>query len=387
LPNLEFFDEGASSAIESQRIKRQMNQDMREHDYVIIMAGGIGSRFWPMSRTSLPKQFHDILGMGQTMIQMTYDRFANFIPRENVLIVTNERYADLVKAQLPGIRDSEILMETVGRNTGPCVAYAAFKIKQRDPDACILVVGSDYLIRNSANFLKDAALGLDQARRKAIIMTLGIRPTRPDTGYGYIQYIDGDKPEPFYKVKMFTEKPDLEMAKTFLRSGDFLWNSGMFIFSVQTIIEGFATHMPDLYDIFAAIASELDTENEGEAVRSAYEKCRNESIDLGIMEKANNVYVIPSSFDWSDLGTWGSVYEQMDQDYVGNAVVGDVMAFDAANNLIQISDPKKVVVLHGLNDFIVVDTGDVLLICKMENEQQIRTVVSEVKKKYGTQLT
>lgn len=364
-----------------------MENDMRVHDYVIIMAGGIGSRFWPMSRTTLPKQFHDILGMGKTMIQMTYQRFVDFVPQENVLIVTHERYADLVKEQLPGIRDTEILLEPVGRNTGPCVAYAAFKIRQRDPEACILVVGSDYLIHNAANFLKDATLGLEQVRQQSIIMTLGIRPTRPDTGYGYIQYIEQERPEPFYKVKMFTEKPDLEMAKTFLSSGDFLWNSGMFIFSVNTIIDGFAAYMPDMYEIFSAIASELDTDEEQQAVRGAYEKCRNESIDLGIMEKADNVYVIPSSFDWSDVGTWGSVYEQMNQDYVGNAVVGDVMAFDAANNLVQISDPKKLVVLHGLNDFIVVDTGDVLLICKMENEQEIRSIVSEVKKRQGNQLT
>jgi mannose-1-phosphate guanylyltransferase len=364
-----------------------MENAMRAHDYVIIMAGGIGSRFWPMSRTNLPKQFHDILGMGKTMIQMTYERFLHFVPRENILIVTNERYADLVRAQLPGIKDSEILLETVGRNTGPCVAYAAFKVRQRDPQACIMVVGSDYLIRNVPNFLKDASLGLDQARKEASIMTLGIRPTRPDTGYGYIQYIDPGKPQPMYKVKMFTEKPDREMAKTFLRSGDFLWNSGMVIFSVETIVAAFGLHMPDLYEIFQNIASDLDTEREPAAIREAYEKCRNESIDLGIMEKAKNVYVIPSSFDWSDLGTWGSVYEQMEQDYVGNAVVGNVMAFDSANNLVNISDPKKLVVLHGISDCIVVDTGDTLLICKMENEQQIRTIVSEVKKKYGNQLT
>jgi mannose-1-phosphate guanylyltransferase len=356
---------------------------MRTHDYVIIMAGGIGSRFWPMSRTSLPKQFHDILGDGKTMIQTTYERFDNFIPRENIFIVTNERYADLVKSQLPGIRDSEILLEPVGRNTAPCVAYAAFKIRKRDPEACILVVGSDYLIRNTPNFLKDAGLGLDEARKQPLIMTLGIRPTRPDTGYGYIQYIEGDKPSPFYKVKMFTEKPDLEMAKTFLRSGDFLWNSGMFIFSANTILKGFAELMPDLYEIFNAVTPQFDTPDEARAVREAYEKCLNESIDLGIMEKARNVHVIPSSFDWSDVGTWASVYEQMDQDYVGNAVKGHVMAFDSANNLVQMNDPKKLVVLHGVNDFIVVDTGDVLLICKMENEQQIKAVVSEVKKKMG----
>lgn len=360
---------------------------MRQHDYVIIMAGGIGSRFWPMSRTSFPKQFHDILGMGKTMIQMTYDRFQGYIPQENIFIVTNERYLDLVRSQLPGIRDSEILLEPVGRNTAPCIAYAAFKIFKRDPEACILVVGSDYLIRNTTNFLKDAAVALDEARKQPIIMTLGIRPTRPDTGYGYLQYIEGDKPAPFYKVKMFTEKPDLEMAKTFLRSGDFLWNSGMFVFKVQTILESFSNLMPDLFENFNAIQPALDTSDEPQAVRGAYERSRNESIDLGVMEKAPNVFVIPSSFDWSDVGTWASVYEQMDQDYLGNAVKGEAMAFDSANNLIQISDPKKLVVLQGINDMIVVDTGDVLLICRMDQEQQIRQVVSELKKGTRNHLT
>jgi mannose-1-phosphate guanylyltransferase len=360
---------------------------MRKHDYVIIMAGGIGSRFWPMSRTSLPKQFHDILGLGKSMIQMTYDRFDQFIPRENLFIVTHERYEDLVKSHLPGVRDSEILLEPVGRNTAPCVAYAAFKIKKRDPDACILVVGSDYLIRNTDDFLKDVTIGLEESRRQPIIMTLGIRPTRPDTGYGYIQYVERDEPAPYYKVKMFTEKPDLEMARTFLQSGDFLWNSGMFIFSAETILKGFADFMPDLFEIFNAAYPELDTENEVAAIREAYEKSRNESIDLGIMEKAENVHVIPSSFDWSDVGTWGSVYEQMEQDYLGNAVIGQVMAFDSANNLVRVNDPKKLVVLQGVDGFVVVDTGDVLLICKKEDEQQIRAVVSEVKKTYGTQLT
>lgn len=360
---------------------------MRPHDYVIIMAGGIGTRFWPMSRTSLPKQFHDILGMGKTMIQMTYERFQDFVPQQNIFIVTNERYLDLVRNQLPGIRDSEILLEPVGRNTAPCIAYAAFKIHKRDPEACILVVGSDYLIRNTTNFLKDAAIALDETRKQDIIMTLGIRPTRPDTGYGYLQYIEGAKPTAFYKVKMFTEKPDLEMAKTFLRSGDFLWNSGMFVFKVQTILDSFAKLMPDLYETFNAIQSALDTSEEPVAVRGAYERSRNESIDLGVMEKADNVFVIPSSFDWSDVGTWASVYEQMEQDYMGNAVKGEVMAFDSANNLVQVSDPKKLIVLHGINDMIIVDTGDVLLICRMDHEQQIRHVVSEVKKTTRNTLT
>jgi mannose-1-phosphate guanylyltransferase len=360
---------------------------MRANDYVIIMAGGIGSRFWPMSRTSLPKQFHDILGVGKTMIQMTYDRFLGFVPQENILVVTNERYGSLVKSQLEGIRESEILLEPVGRNTAPCIAYAAFKVRQRNPDAVITVVGADYLIRNTTNLLKDMVIAMDQAAKENVIMTLGIRPTRPDTGYGYIQYIDGDEPQPFYKVKMFTEKPDLEVARNFLKSGDFLWNSGMFIVGLKTLLDAYGQFLPDMYEIFQSVSGRLDSEDEPQAILEAYQKCRNESIDFGIMEKAPNVFVVPSSFDWSDLGTWGSVYEHMEQDYMGNAVNGDVMAFDSANNLVQMNDPKKLVVLHGVNDFIVVDTGDVLLICKKENEQEIKTVVSEVKKRSNNSFT
>lgn len=360
---------------------------MRLNDYVIIMAGGIGSRFWPMSRTNFPKQFHDILGMGKSMIQMTYDRYNGFVPQENIFVVTNERYGGLVKEQLAGIRDSEILLEPVGRNTAPCVAYAAFKIRQRNPDACIMVVGSDYLIRNTENLLKDSVIGLDKAREESAIMTLGIRPTRPDTGYGYIQFLESEEKASFFKVKMFTEKPDLEVAKNFLQSGDFLWNSGMFFVSLKTILDAFGTFLPDMYEIFNGLSSRLDTEEEAEAIREGYEKCRNESIDFGIMEKAENVFVIPSSFDWSDLGTWGSVYEHMEQDYLGNAVQGEVMAFSSANNLVRVHDSKKLVVLHGVNDFIVVDTGDVLLICKKEDEQEIKTVVSEVKKNFNGQYS
>lgn len=361
---------------------------MRNNDYVIIMAGGIGSRFWPMSRSSFPKQFHDILDMGKSMIRMTYDRFANFIPKENILIVTNERYGPLVREQLEGIRESEILLEPVGRNTAPCVAYAAFKIRQRDPEACILVVGSDYLIRNTGKFLEDAALGLDQCRKEEIIMTLGIRPTRPDTGYGYIQFVESPEgDQPFYAVKRFTEKPPLEVAKNFLLSGDFLWNSGMFMFSVKTILNAFERFLPDMFDIFDGISQQLDTGTEATAIGEAYSRCRNESIDNGIMEKAENVFVIPSSFDWSDLGTWGSVYEHVEQDYMGNATHGNVVAYDSANNMIRIDDKDKLVVLHGLEDFIVVDTGDVLLICKKENEQEIKTVVNDMRKEYGDKLT
>lgn len=357
---------------------------MRKNDYVIIMAGGIGSRFWPMSRTNFPKQFHDILGTGRSMLQMTFDRIASFIPEQNILIVTNERYSDLVHEQLPQVRPEEVLLEPVGRNTAPCIAYAVFKLRQRDPSACVLVVGSDYHIQDTEAFRKDAELSLDECRIQPIIMTLGIRPTNPNTGYGYIQYIDEEEDEqPFYKVKTFTEKPSLELATTFVASGDFLWNSGMFTFSLDAILDAFKRYLPDMYDIFRDISSQLDGPGEGDAIRKTYSMCRNVSIDDGIMERAENIHVIPAGFDWSDLGTWGSVYEHLEPDYHANAIQGEALTFESSNNMVRISDPKKLVVLQGLDEFIVVDTGDVLLICRKEKEQEIKAILREVKKRYG----
>ena len=358
---------------------------MRPNDYVIIMAGGIGSRFWPMSRSTFPKQFHDILDSGRSMIQMTYDRVSAFIPTENILIVTNERYSDLVHQQLPDIRPEEVLLEPIGRNTAPCIAYAVFKIRQRNPDACVLVVGSDYLIQDADAFRKDAELSLDECRSNPIIMTLGIPPTHPNTGYGYIQYIEDEEgvTQPYYKVKTFTEKPTLELATTFINSGDFLWNSGMFTFSLSSILDGFRAFLPDMYDIFNDICDALDTPEEADAIRQTYSMCRNISIDDGIMERAENIHVIPASFDWSDLGTWGSVYEHIERDYHGNAIQGEVMSFESSSNMVRISDKKKLVVLQGLEEFIVVDTGDVLMICKKDKEQEIKGIVREVKKKFG----
>lgn len=358
---------------------------MRKNDYVIIMAGGIGSRFWPMSRSSFPKQFHDILGTGQSMIQMTYDRIAEFIPTENILIVTNERYGPLVHEQLPGIRSEEVLLEPVGRNTAPCIAYAVFKIRKRDPDAVILVVGSDYLIRDTAAFRKDAELSLDQCREQGIMMTMGIPPTHPNTGYGYIQFIEDEEgvEQDYYRVKTFTEKPTLEVAQTFLQSGDFLWNSGMFAFSLTTILDAYKNFLPDMYDIFNDISVAYDTDQEASAISKSYALCRNESLDDGIMEKANNIHVIKAHFDWSDLGTWGSVYEHIEHDYLGNANQGNLMIFDSRNNMVRVENKEKLVVLRGVENLIVVDTGDVLLICNKEDEQEIKTIVKEVKKTHG----
>lgn len=357
---------------------------MRPNDYVIIMAGGIGSRFWPMSRHHFPKQFHDILGLGKSMLQMTYERFLDYIPAQNILIVTNERYLAQVQEHLPGLDPENILMEPFGRNTAPCIAYGVFKIKKRNPDACILVAGSDYLIRDTRHFQHDVEIGLDECRKQPIIMTLGIRPTRPETGYGYIQYLEGDgSRKDFFKVKTFLEKPDLSLAKFFFESGDFVWNSGMFIFHIDTILNAFQQFLPEMHELFDEATPSLDTQDEKEAIAQVYARSRNESIDIGIMQKAENVFVIPASFDWSDLGTWGSVYDHMEQDYLGNAVKAKAMVYDAANNLIRVDDKNKLVVLHGLNDFIVVDTGDVLLICKKENEQEIKTIVNDVRKQFG----
>lgn len=357
---------------------------MRSNDYVIIMAGGIGSRFWPMSRQAWPKQFHDILGTGKTLIQMTYERYADFIPPQNILIVTNQRYADLVKEQLPDVTDAQLLLEPVGRNTAPCIAYASYKIRKMNPKASIMVAASDHLILNRENFRRDIEYALDHVRHGNPLVTLGIRPTRPDTGYGYIQFIEEEATDTrIFRVKTFTEKPELEMAKTFLRSGDFLWNSGMFVFAVDTIIDAFQTHMPDLSELFEAILPQLGTGEEPEAIRETYAKCRNESIDFGVMEKANNVFVIPATFDWSDLGTWGSMYEHMEKDYLGNAVQGNIMIYESTNNVIRIADSKKLVVVDGLDDFIVVDTGDALLICKKEDEQNIKRFVADIKDKGG----
>lgn len=340
-----------------------------------------------MSRGTFPKQFHDILGTGKTLIRMTFERFDSFIPHQNIFVVTNARYKDLVSAQLPELPESNILLEPVGRNTAPCIAYASAKIQSIDPKATVFVAASDHLISNEKRFREIASLALDVCAKEPIIMTLGIKPTRPDTGYGYIQYLDDQDLGGYYKVKLFTEKPELQIAMTFLASGDFLWNSGMFIFSVSTILEAFQKHLPDMHELFWGISEHYYTDKESENVRVVYERSRNESIDFGIMEKADNVFVIPSSFGWSDLGTWGSMYEHMEKDYLGNAVQAKAMVYQASNNVIKMQDREKLVVLEGVEDFIIVDTGDVLMICKKENEQKIKEIVADIKAQEGEKYT
>ncbi|QQL51315.1 mannose-1-phosphate guanylyltransferase [Mucilaginibacter ginkgonis] len=357
---------------------------MNKNYYAIIMAGGIGSRFWPISRTSHPKQFIDILGTGKTLIQQTYDRFLKICPQENIYIVTNENYSDLVKTQLPGISDHQILTEPVMRNTAPCVAYGSFKIENLNPDAILAVAPSDSLILDEPKYIESVNLSMETAAKNDCLITLGIKPSRPDTGYGYIQYNDQLLNGDFHKVKTFTEKPSLDIAKTFLQSGDFLWNAGIFVWSAKSIVKAFEKYLPDMTDIFADARSVYNTENERQHISNAYQQCTNISIDYGIMEKADNVYVLPSEFGWSDLGTWTSVYQLAEKDYVGNAVIPSekVIMYDSSNCMVNVPG-EKLVVLQGMHDFIVVEANNTLMICPRDQEQSVKQIVADVKQKFG----
>lgn len=350
------------------------------------MAGGIGARFWPMSRTTHPKQFIDILGTGQTLIQQTFNRFARICPKENILIVTNEIYKDHVKQQIPEIAENNILLEPVMRNTAPCIAYANYKIQAINPDANIIVAPSDHLILNEQDFLNDIQAALDAASENDWLITLGIRPSRPDTGYGYIQFDDSaryDKNPRLTKVKTFTEKPDIELALKFLESGDFLWNAGIFIWSLKSILKAFGEHLDDVNDLFREGAGKYNTPDEKAFIAETYTVCRKISIDYGIMEKASNVYVLAADFGWSDLGTWGSLFDIKEKDANMNAVNGEsVLLYETKNCIINM--PKdKLVVLQGLDNYIVVEDNNSLLVCRKEDEQQIRTFVSEIKNMKG----
>ncbi len=349
------------------------------------MAGGVGSRFWPMSRTAFPKQFHDILGVGRTLIQMTYDRFLPICPKENILVVTNERYKHLVLEQLPDLKPEQVLCEPNMRNTAPCVAYSAFWIAEREPDANIIVAPSDHLILKNEEFLETIRTSIRQAHESSNLVTLGIKPTRPDTGYGYIQWADEKNAfhETVKRVKTFTEKPSLELAKDFLESGDFYWNSGIFIWSMNAIMNAFEIHLPEMYRTFAEGQGLYGTPQEKAFIDRIYPACENISIDYGIMEKARNVNVVLSDFGWSDLGTWGSLHTQLAQDTHENGVVGkNVVLYNCADNVVNVPE-DKLAVLHGLNGYIVVDTHDILLVCKKEDEQKIKQFVNDVKLQKG----
>lgn len=349
-------------------------------NYVAIMAGGIGSRFWPKSRVAYPKQFIDILGVGKSLLQLTYERFVRFVPKEHIYIVTNADYEAIVKEQLPDLADHQILKEPMRRNTAPCVAYVSSKIYNIDPKANIVVAPSDHLVMDSAEFTRIITQALNHVTHNNDLLTLGIVPTRPDTGYGYIQYDEADETGGFYKVKTFTEKPDLELAKQFVSSGDFLWNSGIFVWNAQTILAAFNKHLHDVYEVFHEGMAVYNTPQEQEFINKAYTLCTNISIDYGVMEKADKVRVIPSDFGWSDLGTWQSLYEQYPKDYLHNAVSGkQVMVVDSSHCMVMVPD-EKLVVLQGLDGYCVVDTGDALMICQRDKEQEIKNYTAEIKK-------
>ena len=347
------------------------------------MAGGIGSRFWPMSRTDYPKQFLDILNTGKTLIQSTFDRFAKFIPKENIYVVTSHQYKTIVLDQLSDIHPDNILCEPSRKNTAPCVAYISYKLDQLNPEANLICAPADHIITDEDAFEKVCLDALQFTANLKALVTLGIKPTNPNTGYGYIQYEQMSVSQNVYKVKTFTEKPDKELAKTFVASGDFLWNAGIFVWQTKNILKAFETLLPEVYEVFDAEKNSFNNSAEAAAIERIYPQCVNISIDYGIMEKADNVYVIPSSFGWSDLGTWASAYDTIEKDYLDNAVAGNhVMIIDATKNIVH-ADNKKLVLLQGLEDFIVVDTHDVLLICKKDKEQEIKDYVAEVKRNKG----
>ena len=354
-----------------------------DNRYVLIMAGGVGSRFWPLSRREKPKQFLDILGTGETLIQQTYRRFKSICPEKNIFIVTNTDHKELITDQL-GIDPDKVLSEPLRRNTAPCIAYGTFRIKSENPNAVIAVTPSDHLILKEKEFCKVMNKAYEFAEKNNALLTLGIKPDKPETGYGYIQANEKKPVDGFDKllrVKTFTEKPDIDLARVFIKSGDFYWNSGIFIWNINAIMEALERYLPDIFSAFDDGCDLFGTKKEENFIAQTYSACGSISIDYGIMEKADNVFVLCTDVGWSDLGTWSSLYEHTRVDKSGNAIQrGTVFSYENNGNIINIS-PGKVAVLQGLTDYIVVNTDDVLLIVKKEDEQNIKQYLDDVKKK------
>lgn len=363
----------------------QTKRKIMDNRYVIIMAGGVGSRFWPLSRRETPKQFLDILGTGETLIQQTYRRFKATCPEKNIFVVTSAEHKDLVVSQL-GIDPGNVLGEPLRRNTAPCIAYGAFRILRENPEAVIAVTPADHLIIKEEKFCKVIVECMEFAKNNDALLTLGIKPDRPETGYGYIQ-ADRKRPvkgfDNLLKVKTFTEKPNLDLAKVFIQSGDFYWNSGIFIWNINSIMAAFREHLPDVFAAFDEGKKIFGSKQESSFISRTYFSCKSISIDYGIMEKAENVYVMCTDIGWSDLGTWSSLYDHSGHDKKGNSILnGNVFSYDNRGNVINIT-PGKVAVIQGLKDYIVVDSGDVLLIVKKEEEQNIKNYLEDIKKETG----
>ena len=343
--------------------------------YAVIMAGGIGSRFWPRSRKATPKQFLNVFG-DATLIQNTVGRLGGLVPPERCFVVTHERYVEQTQNQLPAVPAENILAEPVSRNTAPCIAYAAMKLHEMDPDATMIVLPADHLIKNVKQFHKVLSVAIDKAQEEDALVTIGIAPTHPETGYGYIQFngsIEMDAEPSAFEVKTFAEKPDLPTAETFIDSGDFLWNSGMFIWRADTILKQLKQHLPDAYEAFEPFKEALGTDQEHDVLVKSFQSCPHISIDYGVMERAEHVHVVPGSFGWSDVGDWRAVYGLSDKNEHGNAVVGNVIMHDSSRCLVQSGD--RLVVLVGIHDAMVVDTEDAVLICNKESAQHVKNVV------------
>jgi len=358
---------------------------MNKNNFAILMAGGVGSRFWPVSTGKHPKQFRDLLGSGETLIQTTFRRLKSLVPAENIYILTNESYRELVQEQLVEVKPEQIVLEPVMRNTAPAVLLAALKIKKRNKDAVMIMAPSDHWIEDETAFTSDIDLAFETCRKEDKIVTLGITPSFPNTGYGYIEF-DKESQEKVRPVKKFTEKPTFEVAREFLKEGNYLWNAGIFIWNVDFIIRSFSRNLPELFEIFQKGEAVYNTSEETSFIKANYELAPDISIDYGILEKEKNIYVIPASFDWNDLGTWGSLYNEVEKDPDQNAVLNArVLAKDASGNIIS-TKSNKVVVVEGLNDYIIVDEDEVLLLVPKEKEQDIKQIRNKVQEKFGESL-
>ena len=347
----------------------------RQNNHLVIMAGGVGSRFWPMSTQDRPKQFIDVLGTGKTLLQLTVERFGNMVPAENLWVVTNERYADIVREQLPDMPAENILCEPCRRNTAPCIAYVSWRIKSKDPKANIVVTPSDHVVTNVQEFQRVISECMTFTQDCDAIVTLGMKPSRPETGYGYIQ-ADLSSPslrnKQIFRVDSFREKPDLQTAEQYIKKNNYFWNAGIFIWNVSTIVNAFRVYQPKLAKIFEALLPVYGTAQEQEAINEQFPKCENISVDYAIMEKAEEIFVCPADFGWSDLGTWGSLLNQSRRDLYGNALIGpSISIYDSHNCIVHTTQEKKVVI-QGLDGYIVAENDDTLLICKLSEEQRIK---------------
>ena len=359
---------------------------MRENNFAVLMAGGVGSRFWPVSTAARPKQFHDLLGKGETLIQTTFRRLTTLVPPQNIFVLANEKYDELVREQLPDLTEEQIVLEPVMRNTAPAVLLAAIKIRSKNEDAVMVMAPSDHWIEDEKAFAVDIAAAFDAARGQDKIITMGIKPTFPNTGYGYVKF-DPNSETKVKPVETFTEKPTYEVAKDFLQSGNYLWNAGIFVWNVDYIIRSFQKNLPEMFELFSERVSVFNTAEEKAFVKEKFPTAENISIDYGILEKeVGTVYVIPASFDWNDLGTWGSLYNESLRDEQHNVALNvRLFAENATGNLVT-SDKNKVVVIEGIKNHVIVDENEILLIVPREKEQDIKGIRERVQKKFGENL-